>query len=43
MAKVLRQLIEPDGDLYGNGGPGSYRVAVTGNGKTLTFYVNLTD
>jgi hypothetical protein len=30
-------------DLYGNGGPGSYRVVVTGNGKTLTFYVNLTD
>jgi len=30
-------------DLYGNGGPGTYTVFVSGNGKTLTFNVTLTD
>jgi hypothetical protein len=30
-------------DIYGNGGPGVYTVLVSGNGKTLTFDVSLTD
>ena len=30
-------------DLYGNGGSGTYTVSVSGNGKTLTFDVSLSD